>query len=185
MRTRPRKKAGREEHSRPSHAEEEWYREDFLARHPEAVDAEARADRAAHEGGSHERAGNAVANRAAAAYGTFEHGAALEQQLVTAGVPARGGQGTHAGREDPEIPHDSRGRRQGCEGRQNPWSERHASAGAEQEPLTRPLTRHATGAPHSVGVRGSPSGQKSTWLGGHGDCGVLGHKGLQERLQTE
>jgi len=80
--------SGREKLGGPSHAEEEWYRDEFLTRHPEAVEAEVKADTAAHQGAAHERAGNIAADRAEAAYGTAEHRGALEQQLVTAGVPA-------------------------------------------------------------------------------------------------
>lgn len=80
--------AARDARSGSSHLEEEWHREEFLTRHPEAVDAELKADTAAHQGASHERAGNQAADRAAAAYGTAEHRAVLEEHPVTAGVPA-------------------------------------------------------------------------------------------------
>lgn len=76
-----------EELSGPSALEEEWYREEFLARHPDSIDAKLKADTAAHQGAGHERAGNVAADRAEAAYGTAEHRAAVEQQLVSAGVP--------------------------------------------------------------------------------------------------
>jgi hypothetical protein len=79
--------SARQARSGPGALEEEWYRDEFLANHPEAIDAEARTDTAAHQGASHERAGNEAADRAGAAYGTAEHRAALEQQLVSAGVP--------------------------------------------------------------------------------------------------
>jgi len=79
--------SAREARSGPGALEEEWYRDEFLTRHPESVDTEVKADTAAHQGASHERAGNVAVDRAGAAYGTAEHRAALEQQLVTAGVP--------------------------------------------------------------------------------------------------
>ncbi|WP_157407744.1 hypothetical protein [Arthrobacter sp. ZBG10] len=73
--------------SGPGALEEEWYRDEFLTRHPEVVDADVKADATAHQGAAHERSGNVAADRATAAYGTAEHREALESQLVTAGVP--------------------------------------------------------------------------------------------------
>lgn len=43
--------SAREKLSGPSHAEEEWYRDEFLARHPEAIDAEVKTDTAARAKG--------------------------------------------------------------------------------------------------------------------------------------
>lgn len=79
--------AAREQRTGPTALEEEWYREEFLHRDPEAVESDVKAQTAAHDAAAHERAGHTASDRAAAAYGTAEHRAALEEQLVTAGVP--------------------------------------------------------------------------------------------------
>ncbi|MDR6794612.1 hypothetical protein J2W89_003794 [Pseudarthrobacter oxydans] len=79
--------AAREQRTGPTALEEEWYREEFLHRDPDAVESDVKAQTAAHDAGAHERAGNTASDRAAAAYGTAEHRAALEEQLVSAGVP--------------------------------------------------------------------------------------------------
>lgn len=79
--------AAREQRTGPTALEEEWYREEFMHRDPDAVESDVKAQTAAHDAAAHERAGNTAADRAAAAYGTAEHRAALEEQLVSAGVP--------------------------------------------------------------------------------------------------
>lgn len=79
--------AAREQRTGPTALEEEWYREEFLHRDPDAISSDVKAQTATHDAAAHERAGNVATDRAAAAYGTAEHRAALEGQLVTAGVP--------------------------------------------------------------------------------------------------
>lgn len=79
--------AARAERTGPTALEEEWYREEFLRQDPDAIQSDVKAQTAAHDAASHERAGNTASDRSEAAYGTAEHRAALEGQLVSAGVP--------------------------------------------------------------------------------------------------
>ena len=82
--------ADQERTEAPTHMEEEWYRDQFLTRDPDAESAEVRADRDDAVGEVHEKAGDAATVKSQRAYGTAEHRAALEERLVTAGAPAQG-----------------------------------------------------------------------------------------------
>jgi hypothetical protein len=79
--------AAQERRDGPSALEEEWYREEYLTRDPAALTAEFKADRATAAADKHEKTGDWATEKSEAAYGTAEHRAAVEQQLVSAGVP--------------------------------------------------------------------------------------------------